>query len=40
MKRRLMLALFALPLVAALSGCVFYEEGGGYCHHHHYWRDR
>jgi hypothetical protein len=40
MTRKLMLALFALPLIAALSGCVIYErgyDGGGY--HRHYWHD-
>ena len=34
MKRMLMLALLAIPLMGSLSGCVVYE--GGY-HHHPYW---
>ncbi len=29
MKRMLMLALLALPLLGALGGCVVYEGGGG-----------
>ena len=42
MKRKLMLALFALPvLVASLGGCVVYPaSGGGYYGHPHYWHDR
>jgi hypothetical protein len=34
MKRMLMLAVLALPLLGSLGGCVVYD-GGGY--HHHYW---
>jgi len=36
MKRRLIVALLTLPLLAgALGGCVVYERGPYY---HHYWR--
>jgi hypothetical protein len=39
MKRMLMLALVALPLISALGGCVVYDEHGGYWHHHGWdWR--
>jgi hypothetical protein len=38
MKRKLIVALLALPLLCgALSGCVVYGGGGGY-YHHPYWR--
>lgn len=37
MKRLLMLTLLALPLLAALGGCVVYDEHGGYYHHPYYW---
>lgn len=40
MKRKLMLALLALPLLGALGGCVVYAGDGGYYHHPHYWHDR
>ncbi len=39
MKRKLMLALVALPLLSALGGCVIYPAGG-YYGHPHYWHDR
>jgi hypothetical protein len=38
MYRKLVLALVALPMLAALSGCVVYAEPPYY--HHHYWHDR
>ena len=39
MKRKLMLVLFALPLLAvSLGGCII--EGGGHYGHPHYWHDR
>lgn len=43
MKRKLMLALLALPVLAAsLGGCIVYPEGGGggYYGHPHHWHDR
>ncbi len=43
MKRKLMLALFALPVLAvSLGGCIVYPAGGGggYYGHPHYWHDR
>ncbi len=40
MRRKVMYALFALPvLAAALGGCVIYPAGG-YYGHPHYWHDR
>lgn len=38
MKRMLMLALLALPLLGSLGGCIVYDDGGGYHHHHWYYR--
>jgi hypothetical protein len=46
MKRKLMLALFALPVLAvSLGGCIIEERGGGgygggYYGHPHYYHDR
>jgi hypothetical protein len=42
MMRKLLFAVFALPLLSALlSGCIIYEGGGGYYHHpHYYYHDR
>lgn len=41
MKRKLMLALFALPVLAvSVGGCIVYPAGGGYYGHPHYWHDR
>ena len=43
MKRKLMLALFALPILAvSLGACIIYPVGGGggYYGHPHYWHDR
>jgi hypothetical protein len=41
MKRKLLLALFALPILAlSLGGCIVYPVGGGYYGHAHYWHDR
>jgi len=41
MKRKLMLALFALPVLAvSLGGCIIERDGGGYYGHPHYWHDR
>jgi hypothetical protein len=37
MKRMLMLALLALPLLTSLGGCIVYGDGGYY---HPYWHDR
>jgi hypothetical protein len=40
MKRKLMLALFALPVLAlSLGGCIIEGDGGHYGHPH-YWHDR
>lgn len=39
MKRKLMLALLALPILASLGGCIIYPAGGGYYDHPHYWHD-
>lgn len=36
MKRTLMLALLALPLLTSLGGCIVYADRGGY--YHHDWR--
>lgn len=38
MKRLLLLALLALPLLATLGGCVVFEDRDGY-DHHRYWND-
>jgi hypothetical protein len=41
MKRKLMLVLFALPVLAvSLGGCIIEERGGGYYGHPHYYHDR
>jgi hypothetical protein len=40
MKRTLLLALLAMPLLTALGGCIVYDERGGYYHHRSYWHDR
>lgn len=44
MRRKLVHALLALPVLAALlGGCVVYPAGGGYergYEHPHYWHDR
>jgi hypothetical protein len=41
MKRKLMLVLFALPLLAvSLGGCIVEGGGGGHYGHPHYWHDR
>jgi len=37
MKRTLLLALIALPLLTSLGGCIIYDERGGY-HRHYDWR--
>lgn len=37
MKRILVLALMAVCLGSALSGCIVVPDGGGY---HHHWDDR
>jgi hypothetical protein len=37
MKRKLLLILFALPLLSGLGGCIVYD--GGFDHRGHYWRD-
>ena len=40
MKRKLMLVLFTLPVLAvSLGGCII-EERGGYYGHPHYYHDR
>jgi len=37
MKRRAILALILMPMLAGLlSGCIVYEDGPRY--HHYYWR--
>ena len=38
MKRSLILALLALPLIGLISGCVI-VPGDDDWHHHHEWRD-
>ena len=41
MKRKLVLLLLALPVVAvSLGGCIIEERGGGYYGHPHYYHDR
>jgi hypothetical protein len=36
--RRLVCGVFAIGLIAGLSGCVVEPIGGYHYHHHHYWR--